>query len=202
MQKMLKSCNAKVVLDLGCGEGFITNFISQLPLYTVGADLDESIKIAKDKVDRADFVRASIINLPFRNSCFDAITLLEILEHLPDQALYMGIREIDRVLKPKGALIVSVPYRERIIYTRCIHCGRLTPLYGHLRSLDEQKITSLLPKNYKLLEKTHLPHLELISCYRIMSDLPFRLWFLINNILGAIRKGYWIILKYIKLSEH
>jgi len=32
---------------------------------------------------------------------------------------------------------VTVPYREEIIQTVCIHCAKLTPLYGHLRSYTE-----------------------------------------------------------------
>ncbi|MHA1834277.1 MAG: hypothetical protein ACTSV7_09815 [Candidatus Baldrarchaeia archaeon] len=44
IKSMLKSSKAKLVLDVGCAEGFITNFLSQLPAYVIGIDLDESIK--------------------------------------------------------------------------------------------------------------------------------------------------------------
>ena len=198
VKNMLKSSKAKLVLDIDCAEGFITNFLSQLPAYVVGVDIDESIKIAKKKVSGTDFIRATITNLPFKNECFDAITLLEILEHLPDPTLDEGIKEVDRVLKPGGILLIGVPYKEKITYTRCIHCGKLTPIWGHLRSLDEYKVTSLLPGNYKLVRKKHIPNLGLISCSRIMNILPLRLWLLINDLLGIIRKGYWVILEYVK----
>jgi len=201
VKSMLKSFKARLVLDVGCAEGFLTNFLSQLPAYIIGIDLDESIKIAKSKVSRADFIRATITHLPFKDECFDAITILEVLEHLPNPILNEGIKEVDRVLKPEGILLISAPYKEKITYTRCIHCGKLTPLWGHLRSLDEHKVSSSLPKNYRLVGKKHIPNLELISCSRVMSFLPLQLWLLINEILGIIRKGYWIILEYIKSSE-
>ena len=51
---MLKSYKAKLVLDVGCAEGFITNFLSQLPAYVIGIDLDESIKMAKG--DKTSFM--------------------------------------------------------------------------------------------------------------------------------------------------
>ncbi|MHA1722235.1 MAG: class I SAM-dependent methyltransferase [Candidatus Baldrarchaeia archaeon] len=198
VKSMLKSSRAKLVLDVGCAEGFITNFLSQLPAYVIGIDLDESIKIAKSKVSRADFIRVTITHLPFKNECFDAITLLEILEHLPNNILNEGIKEVDRVLKPGGTLLISVPYKEKITYTRCIHCGKLTPLWGHLQSFDENKLASLIPKNYEVLEKKHLPNLGLISCSIIFRWMPLRIWLLMNDLLGIIRKGYWILLKYAK----
>jgi len=195
VKDMLNHSRTKCILDIGCAEGFITSFLSQPPAYVVGIDLDRSIKIAKSKVRDADFIYATITHLPFRDKCFDAVTLLEILEHLPNPILKDGIKKVDRVLKPGGILLISVPYKEQITYTRCIHCGKLTPLWGHLHSLDEYKVTSLLPKNYKLIEKKHFPNIPSISCSRLMELLPLRLWLIINDILGIIRKGCWIILK-------
>ncbi len=198
VKSMLKSSKAKLVLDVGCGEGFISSFLSQLPAHIIGVDLDESIKIAKNKVKNADFVHASITHLPFKDKCFDAITLLEVLEHLPNTTINEGIAEVDRVLKSSGTLIVSVPYKEKITYTRCLHCGKLTPLWGHIQSFDENKLTSLLPKNYVQIEKKHLPNIELISCNRLLEKFPLTIWLIINHILGFIRKGYWLLFKYKK----
>lgn len=90
--------NSKAVLDVGCAEGFITSFLVDEQIYVAGVDLDESIKIAKNKVKKADFVYASITHLPFKDEYFDAVTLLEVLEHLPDNVLAEGVKEVDRIL--------------------------------------------------------------------------------------------------------
>ena len=187
VKHMLRSFKSGLILDVGCAEGFV-----------VGVDLDESIKIAKAKVKNAGFVQATITNLPFKSECFDAITLLEVLEHLPDPIMNEGIQEVDRVLKPKGILIIGVPYKEKITYTRCIHCGKLTPLWGHLRSMDEQKVTKLLPKHYSLITHLTLPNAALISLAGIFKPLPLRLWLSLNSLLGIVSKGYWLLLKYQK----
>jgi ubiquinone/menaquinone biosynthesis C-methylase UbiE len=198
VKQMLKHSKAKQILDIGCAEGFITNYLSQLQAQVIGIDIDYSLKIAKNEVKNADFIQASITHLPFKDGTFEAATLLEILEHLPNAAINKGIAEVNRVLKSGGTLIVSVPYKEKITYTRCIHCGKLTPLWGHIQSFDENKLKSLLPQNYAQIEKKHIPNIELLSCQRIFGIFPLQIWLIINNILGLIRKGYWIILKYKK----
>ena len=199
VKNMLKNSHSKLILDIGCAEGFITSFLADKQTLVVGVDLDEeSIKIARTKVKNAEFVHASITQLPFKDRCFEAATLLEVLEHLPDSILRGGMEEADRILDTEGTLVIGVPYKEKITYTRCIHCGKLTPLWGHLRSMDEKNVTSLLPKNYTLTSRHTLPNLELISLLTIFRRLPFKIWFMLNNILGKIRKGYWLLLKYEK----
>jgi SAM-dependent methyltransferase len=46
-------------------------------------------------------------SLPFSHECFDAVMLLDVLEHLPDVG--SALSEARRVLKPGGCLIVKVP---------------------------------------------------------------------------------------------
>lgn len=98
VRNMLKNSRPKLILDIGCAEGFITSFLTKGQTHVVGVDLDESIKVAKKKVKNAEFVCASITRLPFKDKCFEAVTLLEVLEHLPDSVLKDGIKEIDRTL--------------------------------------------------------------------------------------------------------
>jgi ubiquinone/menaquinone biosynthesis C-methylase UbiE len=198
VKRMLKHSKARLILDVGCAEGFITNYLSQLQAQVIGIDIDQSLKIAKNKVKNASFIYASIMHLPFKEETFEAVTLLEILEHLPDTSINEGITEVNRVLKSGGTLMLSVPYKEKITYTRCIHCGKPTPLWGHLQSFDEDKLASFLPKNYKEVKKKHLPNLELISCSTLLNWMPLRIWLLVNDFLGIIRKGYWITLKLVK----
>jgi 2-polyprenyl-3-methyl-5-hydroxy-6-metoxy-1,4-benzoquinol methylase len=50
VKQMLKHSKAKQILDIGCAEGFITNYLSQLQAQVIGIDIDQSLKIAKNKV--------------------------------------------------------------------------------------------------------------------------------------------------------
>lgn len=71
------------MLDVGCAEGFITSFISQVSAYVIGIDLDmSSLKVAKAKANNVVFIQASMTSLPFIEGAFDAVTYCEVLEHL------------------------------------------------------------------------------------------------------------------------
>jgi ubiquinone/menaquinone biosynthesis C-methylase UbiE len=196
----LKPKKEDVILDVGCAEGFVTSYFLKAG-FVIGLELSEdSLKIAKQKLGayNVQFIRADATAIPIRASSIDKITVLEVLEHLPTESQQRLCREIDRVLRRGGALIITVPYKERITYTRCIYCGKLTPLWGHLHSMDEGKVSQLLPKNYALISSYHFPNVEIVSASTIFQHLPFRFWLLLNSLLGRIRKGYWIVLKYIK----
>lgn len=193
----LRKSAAKIILDLGCA-GYATSFISKPERLVVGVEIDlEYLLIAKKKVTNVDFVNASIEYLPFRTGFFQAVSLLEVLEHLDSNTQSKGMKEIDRVLSGNGSIVISVPYKESIIQTKCIHCNQLTPLYGHLRSLDEESVTRTLPsKRYTLVREYHLPNMQIISCRKVFEHLPLWAWLSINNVLGILRKGYWIVLQY------
>ena len=45
--------------------------------------------------------------LPFKSACFDGVNLTEVIEHIENQAQL--IREIARVLKPDGVVVISTP---------------------------------------------------------------------------------------------
>ena len=107
------------------------------------------MKVAKRRVKSADFVCASSERLPFRIQIFDKVTCLELLEHLSNPR--KTLEEIELVMKDAGTIVISVPYRERIVATRCIHYGKLTPLLGHIHSFDERKLSSYLPWHLRII---------------------------------------------------
>jgi ubiquinone/menaquinone biosynthesis C-methylase UbiE len=181
-----------LILDVGCGVGYQISYVAEHSRQIVGLDVSiERLKFAKKKVKGVGLVCASSERLPFKPQIFDKVTCLELLEHLEDPG--KTIVEIEVVLKRAGTLILSVPYKQRILVTQCIHCGKLTPLYGHIHSFDEYKLTSLLPENLKAVRFVYIG--TVVSAYPLFSGLPTKLWKLIDDcskVLPAVKPSWFI----------
>jgi 2-polyprenyl-3-methyl-5-hydroxy-6-metoxy-1,4-benzoquinol methylase len=94
--------DVRSILDLGCGDGRITNLLARQDRFVVGTDIS---KTALQRVN-AYRVLASIDSLPFHSLSFDLVTAFEVLEHLPDDMLRKVLCEIKRVTR--RYVIVSV----------------------------------------------------------------------------------------------
>lgn len=88
-----------VVLDLGSGSGSFAPFPG--PLRIIYADLHACTSAP------TNFVICDASSLPFADSSIDAVILNNSLEHFHN--LSLCIREIARVLSPKGFLYIAVP---------------------------------------------------------------------------------------------
>ncbi len=101
------------VVDLGCGQGTLLEAVRALPLSLrlYGCDLSPVLVAhTRQRVPDAVVREADVEALPFDDAEFDAAFFTEVLEHLLEPL--KGLREIHRVLKPGGWLLVSVPNRD------------------------------------------------------------------------------------------
>lgn len=95
------------VLDLGCAFGFGTRLPARR-FKTYGHDLSAPyIERARRSLPDVTFTVGPADSVPYPDAFFDAVLLLDVLEHVPDDAAVL--REIARVLRPGGTLILSVP---------------------------------------------------------------------------------------------
>jgi SAM-dependent methyltransferase len=94
------------MLDVGCGTGGILRSLAHRG-DVVGIDYAEiGLRFCRTKGLR-DVLRASALALPFRDGVFDLCVLMDILEHVDEEALLLS--EVRRVLRPGGVAILSVP---------------------------------------------------------------------------------------------
>jgi ubiquinone/menaquinone biosynthesis C-methylase UbiE len=99
------SLRGKRILDLGCGIGSYTEKLAQRAQWTCGLDILESnLQAFREPIPRVQGIGE---NLPFATARFDAVTMIEVLEHTISDA--QVLRECFRVLKPAGLLILFVP---------------------------------------------------------------------------------------------
>jgi SAM-dependent methyltransferase len=92
------------VLEVGCGTGdFTARVRDALRGHLIAVDL--SVRMAAlTKARRIDALAADIQRLPFDDDVFEVVLANRVLYHVPD--LDRGLREIARVLRPAGRLIV------------------------------------------------------------------------------------------------
>ncbi len=99
------------VLDLGCGNGSLSQEIAQQGYEVVGVDESVSeILFAHQNFPKCSFIQGSIYNLPYADlgGRFDIVIAAEVIEHL----LYPRelVRTAIKCLKPGGRLIITTPY--------------------------------------------------------------------------------------------
>lgn len=128
------------VLDIGCGGGFLTNYLAQKGHQVTGIDLSEpSLAIAEqqDTTRSVEYLRASSYALPFPDETFDACCAMDLLEHVESPGLV--IQEAARVLKKGGLFFFHTFNRNLLSYLLIIKgvewCFSNAPVNMHVYPL-------------------------------------------------------------------
>lgn len=92
------------LLDIGAGDGWLRHLLPSEWRY-VAFDHPE---VGRDWYGARPDVCGDAAALPFADAVFDAVSLLEVIEHL--DRIDLALAEADRVLKPGGIVLCSVPF--------------------------------------------------------------------------------------------
>ena len=109
----------KTVLDIACGEGYGSFYLSSLAKHVVGVDISqEAIDYAASKYIKhnLEFKTGAASKIPIKDeSVFDVVVSFETIEHMAeaDQSLFLA--EVKRLLKPNGVFLVSTP--NKLVYS-------------------------------------------------------------------------------------
>lgn len=105
-----KFIKGKVVLNVGCWTGQFERLAYKSAKKMMAIDSNpEAISFAKKKLPDVKFKVARADKLPFSNSFFDTVFLMDVLEHLTKGSEKEVSREIHRVIKPGGNLVITTP---------------------------------------------------------------------------------------------
>jgi len=101
------------ILDIGCNIGTWAKYIAgrgegKVTVYAIDI-VEDFIKIAEEfnSDENVKFLYLDLLNNNFPDNNFDQVIFLETIEHVENPVGFL--REIHRILKPGGSLIISTP---------------------------------------------------------------------------------------------
>jgi len=126
---------APVIIDCGCGTGANVAWLGEFGT-VYGFDLTWNGLALGHAMGRRNLARASIAAMPFPDACADLATSFDVFQCLPAPVEQEAIREMWRVLKPGGHLLLNVAALDMLRGTHATlseEVRRYTP--GRLRRL-------------------------------------------------------------------
>ncbi len=168
-------------LEIGCGDGYFSGHLIRLGCSVCGVDLSPvAVARAAEMYPQGSFrVHDLAQPLPFDADAFDLVWCSEVLEHL--FAPLETAKEIARVLKPGGVLLVTVPYHgllKNLGIALFAFERHYDPTYPHIRFYTRKSLKGMI-------EHAGLHVDEIGSCG---SNLGLRDWIVRTNILLRARK--------------
>ncbi|MDG5491078.1 class I SAM-dependent methyltransferase [Psychroserpens sp. SPM9] len=157
LKRKLKLINAfntetKTLLDIGCGTGDFLKTAREDQWKVYGIEPNESARnIANQKVEQDVFDTNHLSQ--FETQTFDVITLWHVLEHLPDLEEYLT--QIQRLLKPKGRLVIAVPNFKSYDAKYYQNFWAAYDVPRHLWHFSQGSISKLMKQHQMEIENTH-----------------------------------------------
>jgi len=101
-----------VILDFGCGPGYLTREVAKHAKKVIGVDISSGIIACANKLNGADNIVYNVNNgrdiSMVNSSCIDLVYTFAVLQHLSEELFQMILKEFFRVLKPHGKLIAHI----------------------------------------------------------------------------------------------
>jgi SAM-dependent methyltransferase len=119
-------------LDLGSDNGVVSLLLRERGGSWASGDLTEEAVASIRSLAPHDVHLVEGGRLPFPDQAFDAVAVVDMLEHVPDEAVFMA--ELARITKPGGRLVVNTPHLKTTALRGLRHAlGQTDEKHGQLR---------------------------------------------------------------------
>ncbi|OFW06406.1 MAG: hypothetical protein A3I61_19840 [Acidobacteria bacterium RIFCSPLOWO2_02_FULL_68_18] len=145
-------------LEVGFGPGFLLPALAHYAQKVVAVDIHhESGRVAamldRQRVTGVLLMRNSITALAFRDASFDFVISTSVLEHI--HALDAAVRELSRVVRPGGSLVLGFPMKNRLTDTLFKMVGFAVDEHHPNSHAD---IIAALGRTFRIRHQSHLPN--------------------------------------------
>lgn len=139
----------KTLVDIGSSFGWLEKELIKSGAKLIGIEKDrDALAFAQKNVGpKAKFILGNVLNIPIQRDTADIVALFDVIEHIPRGTEERALREIRRILKKGGVLLLSTP-----------HFHPITNLFdpawyfGH-RHYSEEKIKKLCnEESFKIID--------------------------------------------------
>jgi len=138
----LQGLGFESLVDIGCGDGrFLREAAERFPeARLLGVDYSErSIALARAMNATLHYEVRNVIEEPLE-ACFDVVTSVEVLEHIPPGDVERFVAAMAAALKPAGHLVLTVPHSSMPVQAKHFQhfdsadlARLLSPYFGALR---------------------------------------------------------------------
>jgi SAM-dependent methyltransferase len=140
-----------VILEIGCSSGFMLRLLrKQFPnALTIGSDyvIGALLRLAREIPD-LPLLQFDLTTCPLPDDHLDAVILLNVLEHIPDDAA--AIAQVFRILRPGGIAVIEVPAGPALF-------DYYDQLLMHHRRYSFTMLNHLVQRtNFRVINRSHL----------------------------------------------
>lgn len=103
------------ICDLGCGPGQIARYLHRQGVKTLGVDLSPKMVAEAQRLNpEIHFHQGDMLSLPDADNSWGGIAAFYCIIHIPREQVVDALREMRRVLKPGGMLLVTFHIGEEV----------------------------------------------------------------------------------------
>ena len=96
------------ICDMGCGPGQIARYLHRQGVQTLGVDLSPNMVAEAQRLNpEIHFHRGNMLSLPDSDNSWGGIAAFYCILHIPRERIVAALREMKRVLKPRGILLIT-----------------------------------------------------------------------------------------------
>lgn len=143
----------KDILNIGVGNGLLElllienekNVFALDPSSTAIENLRKNLSLSKNSAQVGYSQQ-----MPFADSSFDVVVMSEVIEHLTPDILSQTLKEVQRVLRPGGRLLGTVPANDNLFDNKCVcpKCGNVFHRWGHLQSFTKKSLLNIFKNDF------------------------------------------------------
>lgn len=140
------------LLEVGSGYGYLLDYFRQDDWTVTGVEPNEGLNRHARKQLGLDVLSEILPDAAFPDASFDVVTMMHVIEHVPDPT--DTLREIYRVLKPGGMLVMETPRYDTLMFKLLGRRERSLSCEGHIYFFTTKTLHTMARKAGFIVERS------------------------------------------------